>query len=129
MTLSDISKSLRSCATADGNCRECSFVDYKPVLSCTSRLMLAAADCMDQLMVGHVADSHWYLDPDGMDWGIPAWRCSGCEALNHNIPANAANPMRFVGSRYCPNCGAKMRNKERTERWKTTFALTERKPN
>lgn len=53
---------------------------------------------------------HWVYDPDGMDWGIPAWRCSECHCRNDNIPPNieSMNPLRWAGSRYCPNCGAKM---------------------
>lgn len=53
---------------------------------------------------------HWVLDPDGMDWNIPAWRCSVCGCRNDNIPPNLekTNPLRWSGSRFCPNCGAKM---------------------
>lgn len=53
---------------------------------------------------------HWVLDPDGMDWNIPAWRCSECGCRNDNIPPNLekTNPRRWSGSRFCPNCGAKM---------------------
>lgn len=53
---------------------------------------------------------HWIFDPNGMDWNIPAWRCSECACLNNNIPPNIekVNPLRWSGSKYCPNCGAKM---------------------
>lgn len=53
---------------------------------------------------------HWVFDPDGMDWNIPAWRCSICGCKNDNIPPNLekTNPLRWSGSRLCPNCGAKM---------------------
>lgn len=53
---------------------------------------------------------HWVLDPDGMDWNIPAWRCSICGCRNDNIPSNLerTNPRRWSGSRFCPNCGAIM---------------------
>lgn len=56
---------------------------------------------------------HWILDPDGMDWGLPAWRCSECGGRNDCLPAYvggqpAKNIYRWAGSQYCPNCGAKM---------------------
>ena len=53
---------------------------------------------------------HWVFDPDGMDWNIPAWKCSKCDCRNDNIPPNLerTNPLRWSGSKYCPNCGAKM---------------------
>ena len=53
---------------------------------------------------------HWILDPDGMDWNIPAWCCSVCGCKNDNIPPNLekTNPLRWSGSKFCPNCGAKM---------------------
>lgn len=53
---------------------------------------------------------HWVLDPDGMDWNIPAWCCSVCGCRNDNIPPNLekTNPLRWSGSKFCPNCGAKM---------------------
>lgn len=53
---------------------------------------------------------HWILDPDGMDWGIPAWCCSECHCRNDNIPPNIekVNPLRWSGSKFCPNCGAQM---------------------
>lgn len=55
---------------------------------------------------------HWILDPDGMDWNIPAWVCSICGCRNDNLPVmkNVApeSIMRFSGSKFCPNCGAKM---------------------
>lgn len=53
---------------------------------------------------------HWVLDPDGIDWNIPAWCCSLCGCRNDNIPPNLekTNPLRWSGSKFCPNCGAKM---------------------
>lgn len=54
----------------------------------------------------------WVLDPDGMDWNIPAWRCSRCGFVANYIGTEAngfgRNPMNWAGSKYCPNCGAKM---------------------
>ena len=64
-----------------------------------------------------VVHAHWKLDPDGMDWGIPAWTCSHCGGRNDMIPPFITtnkggyvpkNPNVFAGSNYCPCCGAKM---------------------
>ena len=61
----------------------------------------------------------WEYDPDGMDWGIGAWVCSECGGRNDNIPAfvrgvngheKKVNPYTWAGSKYCPNCGARMVN-------------------
>ena len=53
--------------------------------------------------------AHWIWDPNGTDWGIGAWRCSKCQAINQNIGYNSKiNPMNYTGSKYCPNCGLKM---------------------
>lgn len=53
---------------------------------------------------------HWIFDPNGMDWNIPAWCCSECHCRNDNIPPNMekVNPLRWSGSKFCPNCGAVM---------------------
>ena len=54
----------------------------------------------------------WILDPDGMDWGIPAWICSVCRSRNDGLPTGEditpENIMRWSGSKFCPHCGAKM---------------------
>lgn len=64
-----------------------------------------------------VVHAHWKLDPNGMDWGIPAWTCSHCGGRNDMIPSFIftkhggyvpKNPNVFYGSDYCPCCGAKM---------------------
>ena len=56
--------------------------------------------------------AQWILDPDGMDWNIPAWRCSRCGCINRNIEIyvddRPQNPFRWSGSKYCPECGAKI---------------------
>lgn len=55
---------------------------------------------------------HWILDPDGMDWNIPAWRCSKCGNRHNGLPTtdccDETNIYLFAGSRFCPNCGVKM---------------------
>lgn len=61
-----------------------------------------------------VRHGHWVWDEktrdeNGIDWGVGAWRCSLCKCKNHNIPENKNEiPLRWAGSKYCPNCNAKM---------------------
>lgn len=59
----------------------------------------------------------WIYDENGMDWNIPAWRCSNCGGRNDMIPISTqykdgprrvVNPYIWAGSKFCPNCGAKM---------------------
>jgi hypothetical protein len=67
------------------------------------------------LIVDSVVHGHWIYDPNGMDWNLGAWRCSKCGCKNKNIGGDERiNPLLFAGSKYCPNCGAKM--DEDTER-------------
>ena len=63
---------------------------------------------------------HWILDPDGMDWGLPAWRCSECGSTNNCLPVYIGgkpvkNIYNWAGSQYCPNCGAKMEAANETD--------------
>lgn len=59
--------------------------------------------------VEEVKHGKWIWDPNGMDWGLGAWQCSECACRNNNLPMNnRINPLVFSGSKYCPNCGAKM---------------------
>ena len=55
----------------------------------------------------------WVLDPNGMDWNIPAWRCSECGFVANYIGVEANglgnNPMNWAGSKFCPQCGARMK--------------------
>ena len=57
-----------------------------------------------------VTHAEWVYDPDDMDWNLGAWKCSKCHCRNDNLPGNLpkTNPYRWAGSKYCPNCGAKM---------------------
>lgn len=54
----------------------------------------------------------WIYDPNGYDWNLPAWICSECNAVNANLPVmngvDEKNIYSFRGSRFCPECGAKM---------------------
>lgn len=56
--------------------------------------------------------SEWIWDPDGIDWGIGAWKCKNCKQLPNSYwqENKIIKPSEYVGSRYCPNCGAKMSN-------------------
>ena len=62
----------------------------------------------------------WEYDSNGMDWGIGAWVCSECGGKNDMIPVvvrgidgheQKVNPYRWAGSKFCPNCGARMEDK------------------
>lgn len=65
--------------------------------------LLPAAD------VAPVKRGEWVWNPNGMDWGLGAWECSECACRNNNLAMNSKmNPLVFSGSKYCPNCGAKM---------------------
>lgn len=59
----------------------------------------------------------WEYDENGMDWNIPAWTCSECGEKNDMIPTSiqykdgprrVVNPHMWAGSKFCPNCGARM---------------------
>ena len=57
-----------------------------------------------------VEKAHWYWDKDGMDWNIGARRCSACKARSPMWwNADSGSPMHKSGHRFCPNCGADMR--------------------
>ena len=57
--------------------------------------------------------ANWEYDPNGMDWGIGAWRCSKCRAKNDNLGNdNRFSPYEYAGSKFCPNCGLPMKPKE-----------------
>lgn len=59
----------------------------------------------------------WILDPDGMDWNISAWRCSECGfvATHIGVEPNGLgdNPLNWAGSKFCPQCGARITGYER----------------
>lgn len=76
--------------------------------------MIDHEETVDPVKIVH---AHWELDPNGMDFGLPAWKCSNCHSKNDMIPPfiptkNGGyvpkNPNAFSGSKYCPNCGARM---------------------
>lgn len=58
--------------------------------------------------------AEWYYDPNGMDWGLGAWLCSNCRTKNDNLGGSKnINPYMFSGSKFCPQCGAVMKPKEK----------------
>lgn len=57
--------------------------------------------------------AEWCYDPNGMDWGLGAWKCSKCHTKNDNLGGSKnINPYIFAGSKFCPQCGAVMKPKE-----------------
>ncbi len=59
--------------------------------------------------VAPVVHGEWHYNENGRDFGLGAWACSCCGTCNHNIPGNPnMNPYIWSGSKFCPNCGAKM---------------------
>ena len=58
--------------------------------------------------------AEWYYDPNGMDWGLGSWNCSNCRTKNDNLGGSKnINPYMFAGSKFCPQCGAVMKSKEK----------------
>ena len=43
------------------------------------------------------------------EFGFGGWCCSECGTRNYNLPHGVTNPYKFPSARYCPQCGAKMR--------------------
>ena len=56
--------------------------------------------------------ANWIWDKDGMDWNIGVWCCSSCgmKAETYWSTNEKINPLKFAGSHFCGNCGAKMQN-------------------
>lgn len=68
--------------------------------------MITDAPTIDAAPVVH---GRWVWNENAMDWGIGGWVCSECKEKNDNIPAKQdIYPSGWVGSHYCPNCGARM---------------------
>ena len=74
-------------------------------------------DCIEALPSAEPKTGEWILDPNGMDWNIPAWRCSECGFVANYIGVEANglgnNPMNWAGSKFCPQCGARITGYER----------------
>lgn len=58
-----------------------------------------------------VVKGKWEWDDDGMDWGLGSWRCSRCHVRPETTWQTKKDivPLRWSGSKFCPNCGADMR--------------------
>lgn len=61
--------------------------------------------------VAPVKHGRWIWDENGMDWGLGAWVCSECHSKSETWWGGIRifNPLRCSGSRFCGNCGAKMK--------------------
>lgn len=71
-----------------------------------ARKLMVDAPAADVVEVMH---GHWKYNPNGMDWGLGAWECSLCRCRNDNLPMDEKiNPRIWAGTKFCPNCGAKM---------------------
>lgn len=63
--------------------------------------------------VREIEYAEWYYDPNGMDWGLGAWKCSKCHTKNDNLGGSKnISPYMFAGSKFCPQCGAVMKPNE-----------------
>ena len=122
---------LKPCPFCGGNAIEVSPYDQKPL---GSRWIIKCVDCGASIQGSHRAmnkaawnqrvheprTGKWELDPDGMDWNIPAWRCSECGFVANYIGVEANglgnNPMNWAGSKFCPQCGARITGYVRQEK-------------
>jgi hypothetical protein len=69
-----------------------------------------------EITVTPVKHGHWVYNQNGHDWGLGAWECSLCHSVNNNLPIDKRfSPYVYAGSKYCPNCGAKMDGGENNE--------------
>ena len=100
------------------------FRDSNPYQICSGKEFRAIREpeyCMGQMIedtlkalqeVKIFNHGHWIMDPNGMDWNIPAWVCSECGHRHIGLPimggVDEKNIYRFAGSQFCPNCGAVM---------------------
>ena len=78
------------------------------------RIVKEVIDKQPTIEAKPVVHAHWEYDPNGMDWGIGAWRCSKCRAKNDNLGCdNRFSPYVYAGSKFCPNCGMPMKAKKK----------------
>lgn len=71
--------------------------------------MICIVNSVPKEDVALVVHARWIWNPNGMDHGLGAWQCGRCFTRNNSLPMNSKmNPLMFIGSKYCPECGAKM---------------------
>lgn len=76
------------------------------LMSLYVRRCICDAPAVDAEPVRH---GKWVFDKNANDWGIGGYVCSECQAKNNNLPCiKVPDPLMFDGTKYCPNCGAKM---------------------
>jgi len=87
-------------------------------------LIHALLDDVPSEDVRPVVRGRWVWDPDGLDWGLGCWVCNQCHSRNANIPAQKdMKPLDWAGSKFCPECGADMR--EESNKWHGGVLMTE----
>jgi hypothetical protein len=58
------------------------------------------------------SEGEWVVLKESKYRKSPACCCSLCGAFNNNLPTDQ-DPYRFIGSNFCPNCGAKMKGEKK----------------
>ena len=103
----DFAKLLQHCSETD--CTECAVAGCPGI----QQFCQHAANVIKELSKSNNNEvvGTWEWDPDGIDWGIGAWKCSNCGSKAETWWAKDgnSNPLKFAGSHYCGNCGATMR--------------------
>lgn len=94
-------------ATARTNYNTCP--DYNELFKYFSDVVSAMIDELPAVDAEPVRHGRWVFDKNANDWGIGGYVCSECKAKNDNLPCTeVAVPSMFMGTKYCPSCGAKM---------------------
>lgn len=76
-------------------------------------LHVSDIDAMPSADVAPVVHGKWVYNKNANDWGIGGYVCSECQNKNNNLPCNRVKSVRmFSGAKYCPECGAKIREVE-----------------
>ena len=94
-------------------CESCDGIRCK---GCQINYALSTIENCEEVDAEPVNYAKWVWNDNAMDWNIGAWVCSECGGRNENIHAGKpgttdslrSNPYIWAGTRYCPNCGAKM---------------------
>ena len=113
--ISHLNDEIEACGNPDGNNEPITYGTMLGLLS--AKAFIETAETADVLEVRH---GKWIWFEDAIDWGLGAWICSECHGRNENIGAGkpgydnsiGKNPYIWAGSKFCPNCGAKMDEEE-----------------